>query len=950
MVYTLLHLNVRSVINKICQLEAALEGVKPSFLCLTETWTSDYSVETVQIQGYKLVSQYSRTKRLHGGVAMLAEEGSAESCTPVDWIAEFSEEMHFESAGMLYRGAICVVTIYRSSNSREYNLFFNKFEQLISRVTSKYKAVVVCGDLNIHGEDTKDRHSKHIIDVLQAYGMENHVREPTRYVGGIGSQLDYIISNLNNVFSCKVIELGLSDHAAQSVAWCGTEGNLPVSSGEEYVLRRFFNTEAIDEFRYRFSRGPLLQGDGTGDVNSIFQTFWSHFMHCFGVCFPERRVKRHSNSKLVFKYSRQLLRCCENLKLLNWLKKVTDDYQIRELYIDCNRQLKEKIIMEKRCYYNRLIEGASNKARTYWQIVNFRRGRKKATSTNISLITEGGIIREGPEVANEFGRYFTTVVGQQLRTEYHTLSTSCTKGGPLGFSMFFRPVSGEEVVGIIGGMKTGTSCGIDEVPVALLKTCRYDIADHMANLINVAVTRGEFPDELKLAKSIVIHKKGDRQITDNYRLITLMSPFSKIIEKAVSSRILDFLNKFKILTDCQYGFRVGLSTETATTAFTQCVNDKLEANEYVVGITFDLSRAFDTLNPGFVAEKLHAVGIRGPVNDFLFSFLTGRRIRVAVGGALSERYEVPLGTPQGSVLGPLLFLIYVNDLPNYVTHGRTFMYADDTSVVISHKDSRQVNAMVNKVLLQFKNWCEKNHLIVNLSKTKYIQFTGPHRSPLDTYQIGIGNEAVDPADSITFLGTLIDSRLRWSDQIDRICKRINSYAYVISNLKTLFDRNKLLSAYYGLVYPILSYNIISWGRATDVDRVFIAQKRVLRVMFGLTQTESCRTIFKDTKIMTVTSLYMYRILCYIHEQKDRFRKRGDIHEHHTRSNRHLQLPKVSHLYYKKSPDYAGGSLYNRLPERLKTLSIRQFRETIKGMLTSRAFYSESEFLTEMPGS
>lgn len=943
----LLHLNIQSVFNKTNLLEAALHGARPLFLCLSETWTDELKADAVRVQGYTVVAQYYRRVLKHGGVALMVRDESAAFCMPVDWISDLSVEVHFEGAGMLYGREICIVTLYRSSNSREYNLFFKKLEFLISRVVGRYRYVFICGDLNIHGEDVNDRYTKQLFDVLRSYGLDNHVREPTRYINGVGSMLDYVISNVHHDVVCEVVELGISDHLAQIAAWSAPRDRVGDSSGGDCITRRFFTNNALAEFRFRFNRGQLNIGDMEySSINEAFGVFWAHFMWCFETTFPERRARCCHQNKFQFNYTPDLIRCSEGLKFLNWARKLVHNEQLGLLYRNFKKQFNDNVCAAKSNYYSSLISNSGNKSRTFWRVVNDSRGVRGGRAP-ISLMTDVGLINGEVEVANRFGGYFSTVVGRQLRTHFVAVSNTCTRGELQPTSMFFRPVTRGEVADIIRGLKNSAP-GIEEVPVKLLKACCQDLSVHLAALINAAVALGEFPDELKLSKAIPIHKKGDRQLIENYRLITLMSPFSKVIERAVYNRIMDYLNKFNILSTCQHGFRPKLSTETATVEFIQCVSGGIDAGEHVFGIFFDLSRAFDTLNPKFMADKLNNVGIRGPVNDFLVSFLVGRGMVVGLGSSTSERYEVQLGTPQGSVLGPLLFLLYVNDLPCHLKGGKIFMYADDTSVVISHKDSRVVNERINSILTQFSKWCESNHLIVNFSKTKYVCFTGKYREPL-SLNISYQNSTLVASQVVKFLGTTVDMKLGWSDHIDGICSKVNSYVYAFLNLKKLFTIDGLLDVYYGLVYPILSYNIICWGQAVDVGRVLIGQKRVLRVVFGLSRMETCRDVFETNKIMTVVSVYIYKILIYIYDSRVRFEKRSDIHGHYTRSNSSIQLERFNHIYYKKSPDYAGCSLYNGLPERIRTLDRNHFKKAIKNILTSRAFYSLSEYKAHVTG-
>lgn len=233
---------------------------------------------------------------------------------------------------------------------------------------------------------------------------------------------------------------------------------------------------------------------------------------------------------------------------------------------------------------------------------------------------------------------------------------------------------------------------------------------------------GNSPSRIKISVIIPIYKKGDPLRIDNYRPIALLSVISKIMEKAVYARITKFLETQNLFAHNQHGFREGHSTESATLNFVQYINEKMEKREHIVGLFFDLSRAFDSLNFRFVTEKLSALGIHGSLQHWIYSFLNNRRIKVKIHDKISNEFKVDSGIPQGSVLGPLIFLLFINDLPDYILEGEIFAFADDTNIIISDFNISNLVNKINNVLSQFDNWCQKNRLIINYSKTVAIEF------------------------------------------------------------------------------------------------------------------------------------------------------------------------------------------------------------------------------------
>lgn len=438
-------------------------------------------------------------------------------------------------------------------------------------------------------------------------------------------------------------------------------------------------------------------------------------------------------------------------------------------------------------------------------------------------------------------------------------------------------------------------------------------------------------------------KKGDPHDVENYRPISLLSVFSKIIEKIVHSRILNFLNQNNVLIDCQHGFRPGHSTETGTVDFMQYVYRELDEGKYVTAFFFDLTRAFDTIDIDFLSLKIHNLGLRGPINKWIKSFLSNRKIVTKIEESKSDTYDVNIGTPQGSVLGPLLFLLFVNDLPNYITEGKVFMYADDTTIVVSDAQPDIVLYKAKMILDEFNDWCFKNRLIINYSKTSCIEFK--NKSTSNNQIMMFNNHEIKIDSAASFLGVILDKNLCWDQHIDKTSSKLNTSFYVISSLRNSLNIETLLKVYYAFVYSTISYNIILWGQASEVSRIFIQQKRIIRIIFNLDYRESCRETFLKYRILTVVSIYLLNLLSYIHINKNNLTRNGYYHNYSTRGRDNIYLCQHKHEYYKKSPIYAGSRIYNSLPDDLKNITSQIiFKNKLKKLLLCRSFYTINEFL------
>ncbi|KAF2890298.1 hypothetical protein ILUMI_15875, partial [Ignelater luminosus] len=251
-------------------------------------------------------------------------------------------------------------------------------------------------------------------------------------------------------------------------------------------------------------------------------------------------------------------------------------------------------------------------------------------------------------------------------------------------SLYFYPVTITEIKDVVNTIQNKPSTGIEEVPISLIKECLEEFAMCFLLLINTSMELGQFPSRLKTA----VFKIREAKDIKNYRPISLLSIFSKVIEKIVANRIIAFLQKFCLISDFQH--EDNYSTETAVVELVQSVNESLDRNKHVFGIFFDLTSAFDTIDISFLEIKLEKLGIREKVLEWIISWMENRQMRVKINEVISEEKTISVGTPQGSVLGPLIFILYVNELENFVSYGKAIMYADDRSIIVEGKSIQEL--------------------------------------------------------------------------------------------------------------------------------------------------------------------------------------------------------------------------------------------------------------------
>ena len=360
---------------------------------------------------------------------------------------------------------------------------------------------------------------------------------------------------------------------------------------------------------------------------------------------------------------------------------------------------------------------------------------------------------------------------------------------------------------------------------------------------------------MKIANIVPIFKSEDNTLLNNYRSVSVLPLFSKLLERIVYNRLIEIFNKHSVLYDYQFGIRKLYSTHMALITLIDKMSNALDEGSKVVGIFLDLSKAFDTIDHDILILKSDHYGVRGPPLDWFKNYLNSRFQYVMYNGIKSYQSRVTCGVPQWSILGPLLFLIYVNDLHKVVKNAFLLLFADDSNLFYTGNDMVDITEKINDDLQHITEWLASNKLSLNIKKTNYMIFHCGYIA-LDDININIRNEVIGRVNSTKFLGVLIDSKCHV-----HINNKLSKCIGIMIKARKNLPKSSLLTLYYTFAYPYLLYCIHVWGRSgkTVLKLLTKTQNRLVCIITSSGYRTNTESLYQNIKVLKVPEIYDYAI-------------------------------------------------------------------------------------------
>ena len=692
---------------------------------------------------------------------------------------------------------------------------------------------------------------------------------------------------MQNVLSCNIITTDLTDHLAiETTISLGTaqisRHVIDLNDDNHEITTRIFNDANDSKFKELIDNEDWTEVTHINDSNGKYEKFSEIYKGHYDVAYPlkTKRIRRTNERKNPKPWILPWLEnACARKQLFyhEFIKNPSPENKSR--YDKMNKFCDKHTGIAQKKYYRKYFENFKDDSKKQWQMINKLLDRKIKIRSAIKLHDdEGNLIDKPKDVASQFNKYFSSIASNlkeniSPRTVFDPGGFTEFLGKPSLNSMYLQPAQSYEIAKIIDNFKNKATLDTRMNALKIANNCEKFV-DVLCEMINCSFNDGIFPEALKIAKVVPIHKEGSRTEVSNYRPISLLSTFSKIYEKIMHNRVLQYFDKNSLLFEQQYGFRPGRSCEHALLNAQNLILNSLTKKEVSLLLLLDFSKAFDMVDHNILLRKLEHYGIRGKVLDWFKSYLSNRAQFVTIDGIDSGINRIKYGVPQGSILGPLLFIIYINDIPNICKNAKFILYADDANIVVSGTSVEEILKAAENLTKMLTKWVGFNGLALNLKKTKYIIFSRQHINVTQT--LSIYNTKIDRVTEARFLGVIVDDKFTWSKHISTLKAKMARYMGVMYKIKKFLPVCARLKIFQSLIQSHLNFCSLVWGFASksQIESLFRKQKSGIRAVMpgyvnywykeGTLPTHTKRS-FRDFNILTVHNIIAKNALILMHK-------------------------------------------------------------------------------------
>ena len=943
------HLNIRSLKSRehFTLLKDSVVSNNFDIFTISETWLdSSVNNESIHIPGYTLYRQDRGPHKPGGGLCVyIKKNDKVSSLENVSSVSDNNfQQLWLKVQSRCYKSFV-ICTVYRPP-STPLNFIDDLANSLIESLLSGLD-VIILGDLNCNLlQDNAE--SRALNDFCSTFNLTQLINQPTRATENGESLIDVVMTtNEKLIASNDVLMSTISDHNLVYISLKLKKPRIKPC----YVTIRSYTNYSADNFLRDLSYAPFHIISLFDDFNDQVDVFNELFLEVLSQHAPVKRVKiRSKPNPFITPEIRQLMRTRDQWRKL--AGKTNDPFHWNG-YRFFRQEVKREIRVAEKVHVRTQILDSNGNSNSIWKIINRCLPRKQQDSFMASEDPTG--------LANELNDFFISVgsiTAQKARdlSLHHGLNVNLDVPTPLHISTDVSPelfvlhqVTENQVERVIRSLPSNKAPGMDKISSRILKDSLPSTLTTITHIVNNSFVTNTFARAWKTAEVTPILKCGNPDVPNKYRPISLLPIVSKVTERLVHGQLMEHLIRNNKLAAHQSGNRKLHSTETALLYVTDQLLQAMDNKKVSIMVLLDMSKAFDSIRHDILLSKLQNLDFSQGALNWFQSYLSNRQQCVRIGDAVSKVLPLEFGVPQGSILGPVLFTIYVNDLLSVPKRCLSASYVDDCKLYLSFSPAELPTSILalNEDLTRISQWCCKNSLLINPDKTKVLAVGLPQLlKKLSSFSITLFDKEITPVPVVKDLGVLLDTHLSYNQHITEIASKCLFKLYQINRIKHLLDRKTLLLVINSFVFSKLQYCSTVWSNtsSSNIDKLQKVQNFAGRIILGLRKYDHISDGLRSLKWLPIREKLILNDATMMHKcinklvldyLADMFKSRSQVHNRQTRASGALDIPLCRLLTGQRSFAFRGAKLWNSLNDNIKSLKCpRNFRRHLANVLLS----------------